>query len=163
MLLFSCFLANTNLVNAQETYWDSSPVGECFDEMKNGPEKAEDTAVVYEKGRGERGQKYVWVWDTGPGKNPTRVLFEINRRGRGCVILFLPASEWHDFKLGIGGALPETVMSSTSVLNTNDGGLSSKIVYRLNKKTGNYGKFPSYCIKVIDEKEEEIDCKLVFQ
>lgn len=163
IILFSCFFANTNLVNAEETYWDSSPVGECFPKMRNGPKKTESTAVVHEGGRGVRQQKYVWIWDTGPGKNPNRALFEIDQHGKGCVILFLPASEWHDFKLGKGGILPKTVTSSTSVFKTNDHDISFKMAYRLEEKTRRYGKFPSHCIKVVDEKEEATDCKSVFQ
>lgn len=99
--------------------------------------------VQLEKTTDVHKNRYVWTWDPTPERNPTRQLTRITPSKLGCVILFMPYSDSHDFKLAPGGELPEKIVSQSAPVNEEDGGHYSEQEYLLNKSTGMYRKTPT--------------------
>jgi hypothetical protein len=94
-------------------------------------------------------------------ENPTRQLIRISSNKTGCTILFMPFSEFHDFRLTANGTLPEKVISTSTSATVNDerGAYYFEREYMLNTRTGLYRKKPSsYKIKVGFPGREKADC-----
>ena len=146
--------------------WANTPVGTCIRHFARATRawQAEnpDLRLAKEMSRSSVGKSYVWIWDDAPSRNPTRTLFEVVR-DTACAILFMPSDDGHDFKLGPRGQLPQFVRSTTSPMALSAGGsVSSAVVYRFDKKTGTYGKYPYACERLSGEKATQVDCETVF-
>jgi hypothetical protein len=126
-------LITSNVVNARDNAWDSSPIGQCIKDFGTKIKRNEhdsDIKSVEVMQHGSINARYIWQWDDAPAKNQTRLLYKVSKKYEGCVILFLPFSDSHDFKLGKGNELPKKVSSLLS-----DSSVSYKIEYSLNEKT----------------------------
>lgn len=141
--------------------WDGSPVGECSNKYKV-PKPSEDYPVIVQTVKNTDAQKnnYVWIWDPSTEKNPTRQLIRITPKKVGCTVLFMPFSEFSDFKLSAHGNLPEKVTSTTATINDARGSYFFEHEYRLDKNTGYYQKNPAcYKVKVGGAQREKVDCE----
>jgi hypothetical protein len=152
--------AHTAMAAEAPTAWDYSPVGECtnnFKIPKPGPDY--QMTVKVEKNTDAHKNRYVWIWDPTPERNPTRQLIRISPKKVGCTVLFMPYSDSHNFKLAPGGELPDTVVSTSSVVNEEHGGHYSEQEYVLNKSTGAYQKMPTcYVVQSESKKREKASC-----
>lgn len=140
--------------------WTGSPVGECIDKYSI-PRPSQDYPVMIQMVENTDAQKntYVWIWDPTTEKNPTRQLIRITPKKVGCTILFMPFSEFSDFKLFPHGRLPEKVTSTTATINDKRSSYFFEHEYRLDKSTGYYKKKPvCYRVKVSRAQREKVDC-----
>jgi hypothetical protein len=95
------------------------------------------------------------------GKNPTRQLVRFGPDKTGCTILFMPFSEFHDFRLTSSGELPEKVTSTSATVNDEQGAYFIERVYLFDTRTGMYGKAPScYRVRTGHPRKEKVDCDL---
>jgi hypothetical protein len=143
------------------TAWDYSPVGECVKNYKV-PKPSADYPVTVQmiKNSDVHKNNYVWIWDPTPEKNPTRQLVRVSPKKLGCTILFLPFSEFNNFKLTPEGDLPEKVTSTSATVNDEQGAYFFEQDYLLDKHTGFYQKMPiCYKVKVGRADREKIDCQ----
>jgi hypothetical protein len=141
--------------------WDGSPVGQCVSKYTV-PKPTEDYPVVVkmEKNTDVQKNRYVWTWDPTTERNPTRQLVRITPRKVGCTILFLPFSEFNDFKLTAKGNLPEKVTSTMATVNNEQGSYFFEHAYRLDKQTGYYEKTPTcYKVMVDTKRKEKVSCE----
>lgn len=158
-LIFLC--ANSALADEIPTTWDYLPVGECIKNYKVPKPTADYPMTVQLIKNGDvRKSKYVWIWDPTPEKNPTRQLVRVTQKGVGCTILFMPFSEFHNFKLTSNGELPEKVTSISATVNDDQGAYFFEQDYVLDKHTGFYQKFPTcYKVKVGRADREKTNCQ----
>ena len=144
------------------TAWDNSPVGECVRNYR-APKPTADYPVTVQHFRHAdvRKNRYLWVWDPTPAKNPTRQLIRVGPDKTGCTILFMPFSEFHDFQLTSSGELPEKVTSTSATANDEHGAYYVERVYLFDTRTGMYGKTPScYRVRVGQAGNEKVGCDL---
>jgi hypothetical protein len=153
--------------NQDSSVWANSPVGNCSQDSANSKQTQsemdssgnDDLIVKTEPHRGKNGEQYVWNWNSAPSRNATRTLVMTNKKGLSCIILYLPDADSYNFKLSRNGNLPQFVTSQTSPLNLKNSFATTKITYTLDQKTGFYSKFPTQCIKVINNKiTKKISC-----
>jgi hypothetical protein len=154
--------AHAAWANAAPTAWDKSPVGQCVRNYR-APKPTADYPVIVQRVRHAdvRKNRYLWVWDPTPEKNPTRQLVRIGPDQTGCTILFMPFSEFHDFALTRGGELPRRVTSTSATANDERGAYFIEQVYLFDTRTGMYGKAPT-CFRVGlgHAEKENVDCDL---
>jgi len=145
--------------------WADSPVGTCLSRftktMRAQTKENSDLQVHKETSWSSTEKFYVWVWDGAPSRNPSRVLYEVVR-DRGCVVLYMPFSDGHDFRIGHGGQMPLFVRSVTSPMALPTGGwTSSTMIYRFDERTGAYGKYPYACERQLGEQATKANCEEV--
>lgn len=159
-LVVLCLSARAGYAGDAPTAWDNSPVGECVGHYKVPRPTADYPVAVQRIGRADvHKNRYVWVWDPTPAKNPTRQLVRISPRNVGCTILFMPFSEFHDFALTRGGALPQQVTSTSATVNDERGAYAIEQVYLFAPRTGMYGKTPScYRVRIGRAEKENVEC-----
>lgn len=158
--LAACFFAGAAAGADAPGAWDGSPVGECVRNYTI-PKPSEDYPVIVQLVKNTDAQKnrYVWIWDPTTEKNPTRQLVRITPKKVGCTILFMPFSEFNDFKLAANGNLPEKVTSTSATMNDEHGSYFFEQEYSLNKGTGYYQKIPAcYKTKGSGAQREKINC-----
>lgn len=154
--------ADTAWANDTPTAWDNSPVGQCVRNYK-APKPTADYPVIVQRVRHADvwNNRYLWVWDSTPERNPTRQLIRVSPEKTGCTILFMPFSEFHDFTLAPGGELPRTVTSTSATVNDERGAYSIEQVYLFDTRAGLYGKTPTcYRVRVGHAEQEKVDCDL---
>ena len=162
LLSATAVLAHAGWANDAPTAWDNSPVGECIRNYK-APKPTADYPIAVQRIQQAdvRNNRYLWVWDPTPAKNPTRQLVRISPDKTGCTILFMPFSEFHDFSLAPNGALPEKVTSTLATVNDDTGAYFMEHVYLFDRRTGMYGKTPScYRVRVGHPGKEKVDCNV---
>jgi hypothetical protein len=167
--MLTASLVSNYALAATHNLWSNSPVGTCTrlsEESQQKPKNLDEdldeatVAVVTESIRGKRGEKFIWIWDNTPSRNPTRSLLKESVNRTSCTILFLPIADQHNFKIDSKGNLPSTVKSTTSPITNSDGTTEViEISYRLNHSTGFYSKTPSNCRKITGKKNLEMNCK----
>lgn len=140
--------------------WDGSPVGACIRNYKVPAPGDDDTLRVRVLAKTDaRRNRYVWIWDPTPEKNPARQLVRVTPGRIGCTILFMPFSESNDFKLTADGRLPDKVTSALAVVNDPRGAYFFEHEYRLDRAGGSYGKRPvCYRVEVGSRRREAVDC-----
>lgn len=156
-----CVLAHSAFAGEIPSAWDYSPVGECIKNYSV-PMSTADYPMTVQAIKYNDAQKnhYIWLWDPTPGRNPTRQLVRISPKKLGCTVLFMPFSEFHNFKLTPTGELPEKVTSTSATINDNQGAYFFEQDYLLDKRTGFYQKMPTcYKVKVGRPDREKIDCQ----
>jgi hypothetical protein len=155
-----CVLSQMASADESPTAWDYSPVGECvnhFDIPK--PSGDYPVTVQREKNTDRQKNKYVWIWDPTPAKNPIRQLVRITPKKVGCTVLFMPYSEFHDFRLAPRGTLPAKVTSTSATINDEEGGRYFEQEYIFDKSTGFYQKKPScYEVKIGSKERRQVNC-----
>lgn len=157
-----CLYAHSAFAGDAPTAWDYSPVGECVKNYKV-PKPTADYPMTVQvvKNSDVRKNSYVWIWDPTPEKNPTRQLVRVSPKKLGCTILFMPFSEFHNFKLTPNGELPEKVTSTSATVNDDQGAYFFEHDYLLDRRTGLYQKMPTcYKVKVGRADREKIDCQI---
>jgi hypothetical protein len=162
LLFATVVVTHAGRTSEAPTAWDNSPVGECVRNY-TAPNPTADYPVTVQHLRhvDARKNRYLWVWDPTPAKNPTRQLVRIGPDKIGCTILFMPFSEFHDFKLTSSGELPEKVTSTSPTANDEKGAYFIERVYLFDTRTGMYGKTPScYRVRVGQAGKEKVDCDL---
>ena len=162
LLFVTAVVTHAGRASDAPTAWDNSPVGECVRNYR-APKPTADYPVTVQRLRyvDARKDRYLWVWDPTPAKNPTRQLVRIGPDQTGCTILFMPFSEFHDFKLTPSGELPKNVTSTSATANDEQGAYFIEQVYRFDTRTGTYGKTPScYRVRVGHAGKEKVDCGL---
>jgi hypothetical protein len=142
------------------TAWDNSPVGECVRNYSAPKPTAEYRVTVQHLPRADvRKNRYLWVWDSTPAKNPTRQLVRIGPDKTGCTIFFMPFSEFHDFRLTSSGELPGKVTSTSATATDEQGVYFIERVYLFDTHMGLYGKVPScYRVRIGHADKEKADC-----
>jgi hypothetical protein len=156
-----CLCAHSAFAGEVPTAWDYSPVGQCVKNYKV-PKPTADYPMTVQVIKNNDVQKnsYVWIWDPTPEKNPTRQLVRVSQKKLGCTILFMPFSEFHDFKLASNGELPEKVTSTSATVNDDQDAYYFEQEYILDKHTGFYPKMPTcYKVKMGRADREKIDCQ----
>lgn len=160
MFCVICSIESAALAEAAPSAWDGSPVGECLSKYKI-PKPTEDYPVKVQVVKNVDTQKnsYVWIWDPTPERNPTRQLIRITPKRVGCTVLFMPFSEFNDFKLAPDGNLPDKVTSTLATVNSEQGSYFFEHDYHLDKTNRYYEKLPTcYKVKVGSSKREKVNC-----
>lgn len=100
---------------------------------------------------------FFWVVDTTPSVNITKNLLIRKKNGVVCNLLNIPAMSSNDFKLGLKGDLPLTVVASDTPAN----GLDKRtITFKLNRKIGTYSPFE--CRVANGKRSKKVNCSEFF-
>jgi hypothetical protein len=155
-----CLSGGTALAAPPPGAWDGSPVGACTRNYKVPVSGEDDTLRVQVLATTDaRRNRYVWIWDPTPEKNPARQLVRVTPQRIGCTILFMPFSESNDFRLTSDGKLPHKVTSALAVVNDPRGAYFFEHEYCLDRAGGSYGKRPvCYRVEASSRRRETVDC-----
>lgn len=160
LFLAIAVVIHAGLASDAPNAWNNSPVGECVRNYRAPKPTADYPVTVQRLSHADvHKNRYLWVWDPTPAKNPTRQLVRIGPDKAGCTILFMPFSEFHDFRLTPSGELPEKVTSTSATVNDGQGAYFIEQVYLFDTRTGMYGKTPfCYRVRAGYAGKEKVDC-----
>ena len=159
---FISFIALISSIGcASESVWSNSPIGRCYSSISEymiqtfGSDYQEDENLKITNAADN--EKYKWAYDATPGKNITRVLFEIGQDS-ACVILYIPLAstvltDKSDCKFT---DVPKYFVSR----DTPPPGFPETEIYFYRNKKGLFG--PVDCYHVINRRKQSIDCNKAF-
>lgn len=146
---------------ASESVWSSSPIGRCYPSINEymiqtfGNDYQEDENLNITNASAN--DSYKWVYDATPGKNITRVLFEIGLNS-SCVILYIPLAstvftDKGDYAFAV---VPKYFVSR----DTPPPGFPETEIYFYRNKKGLFD--PVNCYHIKNRRKQSIDCNNAF-
>ncbi|WP_152248989.1 hypothetical protein [Xanthomonas maliensis] len=116
--------------------------------------EGENIKVVVEDDGGYHMPAYLWVIDTTPETNVTRILFR-QEASRACAILYSPHASEIELRL-VDHALPETANS----MDTPPPGFPiTKVTYRLEKASRTFNPEACQTLDTLSARPRSVDCR----